>query len=161
MPSVWHSAKTAFVECWLCRVQHSTNCLFVECPCFDTRQSAEHSAKSTPPVVNHVRLYCTTLIVAYGGECFVVSLKLGTHAAYQVPSPREKWLARATRTLTPTRPPPRQRQQASYLQTTRPAGRAPFLVPFHAALSPNQSKQVGSFRIRISSIAFAYAAARP
>ena len=51
-----------------------------------------HSAKSAPPVVNHVRLYYTTLIVAYGGECFVVSLKLGTHAAYQVPSPREKWL---------------------------------------------------------------------
>ena len=36
----------------LCRVQHSANCLFAECPCFDTRQSAEHSAKSASPVVN-------------------------------------------------------------------------------------------------------------
>ena len=35
----------------LCRVRHSANCLFAECPCFDTRQSAEHSAKSASPVV--------------------------------------------------------------------------------------------------------------
>ena len=42
---------SAFAECRLCRVQHSANCLFAECPCFDTRQSAEHSAKSASPVV--------------------------------------------------------------------------------------------------------------
>ena len=46
-----------FAECLalgkdgLCRVRHSANCLFAECPCFDTRQSAEHSAKSASPVV--------------------------------------------------------------------------------------------------------------
>ena len=45
-----------FAECLtlgkdgLCRVWHSANCLFTECPCFDTWQSAEHSAKSTSPV---------------------------------------------------------------------------------------------------------------
>jgi hypothetical protein len=36
---------------FLCRVQHSAKRLFVECPIFCTRQSPEHSAKATFPVV--------------------------------------------------------------------------------------------------------------
>ena len=50
-----------FVECRLCRVRHSANCLFAECPCFDTRQSSEHSAKSVSPVVHAGKLFATTM----------------------------------------------------------------------------------------------------